>query len=334
MKQTFIFRSALRSTIMQYLELNFALGHRYKNTITALKSLDRFLHGLPRVSQDLNAELFHSWCQSQSKLTPRVRRYRMLSIRRFCLYRRRTVPDCFVPDLFLFPRPGQTVTPYIFSESEVTRLIRAADSLQRRSYSPLRPEVIRLAVILLYTTGLRVGELLRLVIDDFDAREGTLLVRASKFHKSRILPLPQDVVRELKHHLQVRRQHDLPVFPATPIIWHRRHGGKAYTAWGLQCSLWILLDSCNIRTRSGRRPRVHDFRHSCAVTALIRWYRSGADVRTKLPFLAAYLGHVSIISTYRYLHFVEPLRSLASSRFSDSYGGLVTPLSVRKESRA
>jgi hypothetical protein len=57
-------------------------------------------------------------------------------------------------------------------------------------------------------------------------------------------------------------------------------------------------------------------------------------VRTKLPFLAAYLGHVSIISTYRYLHFVEPLRSLASSRFSDSYGGLVTPLSVRKESRA
>ena len=334
MKQTFIFRSALRSTITQYLDLNFALGHRYKNTITALKSLDRFLHGLPCVSQDLNAEVFHSWCQNQSELTPRVRRYRMLIIRKFCLYRRRTVPACFVPDPILFPIPGQTVTPYIFSESEVTRLMRAAESLQRRSYSPLRPEVVRLAVVLLYTTGLRIGELLRLVIGDFDPREGTLLVRASKFHKSRVLPLPHDVMHELKHHLQVRRQHNLPMLSATPLIWNRRHGGKAYTAWGLQCSLWALLDACNIRTRSGRRPRVHDFRHSCAVNALIRWYRSGADVRTKLPFLAAYLGHVSIISTYRYLHFVEPLRALASSRFSDFYGGLVVPLSVREGGRA
>jgi integrase/recombinase XerD len=334
LKPTFVFKSALRSTITRYLELNFALGRRYKNTITALKSLDRFLSGFPRASQSLTAEVFDFWCQSQSALTPRVRRYRMVIVRKFCLYRRRTVPDCFVPDPTLFPTPGQTVTPYIFSEAEVARLMRAASSLQRSPYSPLRPEVVRLAVVLLYTTGLRIGELLRLVVGDIDPREGTLLVRASKFHKSRILPLPQDVTRELEHHLQVRRQHYFPVGSATPLIWNRWRGGKAYSAWGLQCSLWALLDACNIRTQSGRRPRVHDFRHSFAVNVLIRWYRSGADVRTKLPFLTAYLGHVSIISTYRYLHFVEPLRALASSRFSDSYGGLVVPLSVRERSRA
>ena len=254
MKRTFVFNSVLRSTITRYLELNFALGRRYKSTITALKSLDRFLSGLPRVSQDLTAEVFHSWCQSQSELTPRVRRYRMLIVRKFCLYRRRTVPDCFVPDPILFPVPGQTITPHIFSEAEVARLMRAAASLRRRTYSPLRPEVVRLALVLLYTTGLRIGELLRLVVGDFDPREGTLLVRESKFHKSRILPLPQDVIRELKHHLQVRRQHNLPILLATPLIWNRRQGGKAYTAWGLQCSLWALLDACNIRTQSGRRP--------------------------------------------------------------------------------
>jgi integrase/recombinase XerD len=334
LKPTFVSKSALRSTITRYLELNFALGRRYKNTITALKSLDRFLSGFPRASQNLTAEVFDSWCQSQSALTPRVRRYRMVIVRKFCLYRRRTVPDCFVPDSTLFPTPGQTVTPYIFSEAEIARLMRAASSLQRSPYSPLRPEVVRLAVVLLYTTGLRIGELLQLVVGDIDSREGTLLVRASKFHKSRILPLPQDVTRELEHHLQVRRQHNFPVGSATPLIWNRWQGGKAYSAWGLQCSLWALLDACNIRTQSGRRPRVHDFRHSFAVNVLIRWYRSGADVRTKLPFLTAYLGHVSIISTYRYLHFVEPLRALASSRFRDSYGGLVVPLSVREGSGA
>jgi hypothetical protein len=62
---------------------------------------------------------------------------------------------------------------------------------------------------------------------------------------------------------------------------------------------------------------------------LIRWYRAGLDVQAKLPLLATWLGHVSIFSTYYYLHFVEDLRSLANSRFTESYGGLVAPFEER-----
>lgn len=329
----YAFRSKLGPAISRYLELNLALGKRYKHETTTLKSLDRFLRRLPHAAQDLTAETFYSWCRQQSSLTSRVRRNRMFMIQRFCRYRRRTVPGCFVPDSVLFPSPGQTITPYIFSETEAVRLMRAASGLSRPSYSPLRPEVIRLAIVLLYTTGLRVGELLRLEVGDFDPRERTLLVRNSKFHKSRLLPLREDVAHELEAYLLLRRKKDLPTTSTTPFIWNLRRGGRAYSAWGLQCSLWVTFDACNIRTRSGRRPRVHDFRHSCAVNALIRWYRSDADVSTKLPFLAAFLGHVSIISSYRYLHFVEPLRALASKRFNESYGGLVVPLSGREAGR-
>jgi len=334
LKLTFTFESKLGATIRRYLELNFALGKRYKHELTTLKSLDRFLKQFPRASQDITAETFHAWCQEQSKLTSRVRRYRMWMIQRFCRYRRRTVPDCFVPDSILFPPLSQTVTPYIFSEAEVAQLMSAASRLQRSTQSPLRPEVVRLAIVLLYTTGLRFGELLRLVVGDFDAREGTLLIRKSKFHKSRIVPLHQDVIREIEHYLSLRRKRNFSVSSDTPFIWNQSRGGRPYSAWGLQCSLWAAMDACNIRTRSRRRPRVHDFRHSCAVNALIRWYRSDADVRTRLPFLAAFLGHTSIISTYRYLHFVEPLRTLASNRFNSSYGALVVPLSGREGSRA
>jgi integrase len=194
--------------------------------------------------------------------------------------------------------------------------------------------VVRLAVVLLYTTGLRAGELLRLVIGDFDSREGTLLIRTSKFNKSRIVPLRPDVIRELQCYFRVRRQRNFPVLSETPLIWNPQHGGKSYSLWGLQTCIWVLLDACKIRTRSGRRPRILDFRHSCAVNALIRWYRAGADVKTKLPFLAAYLGHVCITSTYRYLHFVEPLRNLASSRFSDAYGELIVPLTPSTRRRS
>lgn len=319
-------------TIARYLELNLSLGKRYENEILTLKCLDRFLSRLPRSSQELTAETFLAWCQSQSELTPRVRLYRMRIIRKFCFYCRRTTPDCFIPDPTLFPRPGQTVTPYIFSELEIAQLLRAASSLERRYCAPLRPEVIHLAIVLLYAIGLRMGELLRLVVSDFDPREGTLLVRNSKFHKSRILPMHRSVHRELRQYLRVRRQHKLLTSSTTPLIgcYYRSREERAYSQWGLLCNLRAVMDACNIRMPSGLQPRAHDFRHSFAVNSLIRWYRSGADVSTKLPYLAAYLGHVGITCTYHYLHFVEPLRTLASARFNEAYGTLVVPLAQRQ----
>ena len=84
---------------------------------------------------------------------------------------------------------------------------------------------------------------------------------------------------------------------------------------------------------TGGRPHVHDVRHSFAVNALLRWYRQGIDVQTKLPLLATYMGHVSIVSTAYYLAFVEPLRAAASARFARHYGALVgapTPAPERR----
>ena len=85
-----------------------------------------------------------------------------------------------------------------------------------------------------------------------------------------------------------------------------------------------LFRRAGIRTATGHLPRTHDFRHAFAVNALLRWYRAGLDVQAKLPFLAAYMGHVSIVSTAHYLQFIDPLAAAASSRFADHCGDLVT----------
>jgi len=84
-----------------------------------------------------------------------------------------------------------------------------------------------------------------------------------------------------------------------------------------------LLRAAGVRTAAGEVPRTHDFRHTFAVHALLRWYRAGADMHAKLPFLSAFMGHVSIESTQYYLHFVEPLAEAASKRFADHCGALV-----------
>lgn len=284
-----------------------------------MQSLDRFL--AESKAGDLTAETFAQWCQRQQHLSSGVLRNRMRIVRNFCLYRQRAQTDCFVPDLRLFPTPHQPVQPYIFTDADVARLLQTATTLKPAPRSPLRPEVFRLAVVLLYTTGLRRSELVRLSVGDYDPQARTLRVCESKFHKSRVLPLSLDTTREINAYLQARRRHKRSMSPTDPLVWNGY--GQSYTGSGIWQGIRKLLHLAEIRTLQGRLPRTHDLRHAFAVNALLRWYRMGVDVHAKLPLLATYMGHVSIASTEYYLPFIEPLAAAASARFNTCYGALV-----------
>jgi len=188
-------QSALRPIIVRYLDLQRALGKGFHTEQWILESLERWLS--ESGSEDLNRENFTAWCKSQQHLASGVRRQRMRVVRNFCLYRHRSEPTCFVPDLHAFPANHQPLPPYIFTETQIARLLRAADRLEPNALSPIRAQVYRLAIVLLNTTGLRRGELLRLRIGDYDPRQQTLFVRLSKFHKSRYLPLSADTAQEI-----------------------------------------------------------------------------------------------------------------------------------------
>ena len=125
-------------------------------------------------------------------------RRRMQVVRNFCLYRRRDLPAAFVPDERLFPSEHQVIRPHLFTEAEVLRLLDLVKALPSALTSPLRRENLHLAIVILYTTGLRLGELVRLTLRDYDSRSQTLLIRDSKFHKSRLVPLSMDGVREIE----------------------------------------------------------------------------------------------------------------------------------------
>jgi integrase len=330
-RATVIFSSPLAPVLTQYVALKKALGLRF-NAIGTLKSLDRFLD--INKYPDLNAAAFQVWCQGREHVTSGTRRKQMQTVYAFCLYRRRTERRCFVPDPALFPKPNQKFRPYIFSEEEVSKLLRAASRLKRESRSPLRPEILRLAIVLLFTTGIRHGELLRLTLRDYDPRNATLLIRESKFHKSRLLSLNGDIAEEIECYLRAAAQRKYPLSSDMALIGNVKRGGRAYSGWGLQASVNTLLRTCSIVTAEQRLPRIHDFRHSHAVNALLRWYREGAEVEAKLPLLATYMGHVSVVSTHYYLQWIEPIRTHASARFARQYGDLVVPVHTHNQKKA
>lgn len=326
------FNSALASIFANYLALKRSLGRRYDAEQRVLQSFDSFLTKQGS-DAELTAKTFARWSETLQHLSPTVRRSRMRIIRNLCLYRRRTAPSCFVPDLMLFPANGQHLKPHIFNDGEVVRLIDASRSLHVATYCPLRRAVFRLAIVLLYTSGLRRGELARLTLGDVDHGEQVLIIRATKFHKSRHVPLSPSVFAEVRRYLKTRRTYFAPVAEEPLLIWNVDAPGLGYTGTGLYRVIRSLLRAVGIRKPDGRLPRTHDFRHSMAVNALLRWYRAGADVHSKLPLLATYMGHVSIVSTQHYLHFIDELASSASTRFGDRCGGVVTGHNETKAAR-
>jgi integrase/recombinase XerD len=314
----------LTPIIRNYLSLKRALGREFASEERVLRSLNQFL--ITTKATDLTSTHFQLWCKTLSHLKPGVRRMRMRIVRNFCIYRSRKEPKCFVPDTHLFPALHQPIRPHIFTESQIERLLSAADLLRPHVWSPLRPSLIRLAIVLLYTAGLRRGELVRLTLSDYSKKEQILHVRESKFHKSRYVPLSADAFAEIETYLDKRRKLRLTMDPDSSLLWNIFCEGRTYSGGGLFNAIHRLLIATNIRKEDGSVPRVHDFRFTFAVHALVRWYRAGVDIQNKLPMLAAYMGHVSIISTEYYLPFVPELKLEASNLFCNRYGSLILPL--------
>ena len=320
-----VFTSVLGPTITEYVALKRALGRRYDGEQRVFAALDAFL---ATTGSDLTPDTFTRWCRTQEHLTSTVRRHRMRLVRHLALYRRRREPSCYVPDAVLFPVRHQPAQPYIFTHAEIARLLQQANALKSSRDCPLRSQLFSLAITLLYTAGLRRGELLRLTLGDYDQRQGTLRIRESKFHKSRLVPLSADAIEQLDRYIEARKQRRLPAAPQTALVWNKRGGGRAYSATGFYSTLRRLFQAAAIRKPDGRLPRIHDLRHGFAVHALQRWYSAGEDVQAKLPLLSIYMGHVSITSTQYYLKWTEPLANAASERFAKHCAHLVQPLQI------
>jgi len=313
--------SRLACSITRFLAHKRTLGHRCRQEAWLLQVLLRHMEQC--ACRDLDARCFECWLTSLQDRHPNTRRKWYQIVRHFCLYRRRGDPGCFLPSADGAAKRQPYVTPVIVESGQIARMLVLASKLPRTSASPLRGPALRLAIVLLYTCGLRLGELLRLSMGDVEERGNVLRIRESKFHKSRLVPLSLSATRELQTYLRQRRR-AFAVQPSTPLLCNR-HGGRfhPYSHPGFQGAINRLFDAAGVRDERGRRPRVHDLRHSFAVQALLRWYRHGADVQTSLPKLALYMGHVSIESSAYYLHWVPALQSLASKRFEQRFGKLV-----------
>lgn len=308
------FRGPLAPRFREFEVLMRSTGGKHTTLLLNLRRLDRFLAAMHPSVTTLTKDVLIGWFASFELLRPASqRRYRTATFQVCKFLRRREPGTAGIRDFEPTRRPS-SFKPYVFSHQEVLHLLSAARELPQRPSDRMRPWSVELVLVLLYTAGLRIGEVVRLQIRDYDADAGTLVVRETKFAKTRLVPLSLSARRVVDCYLLRRRGLGLSCAPQSPL--RCCPGERPPSLGAVQASLVRLMRQCGIKPpKGGGGPRVHDMRHTFAIERVRQWYSEGRDVQALLPRLATYLGHRSLESTQHYLSVTPAILQEASARF-------------------
>lgn len=301
--------SELGPQLQDYLAIRRAMGFKMERHAKLLGQFVDFLTA--REAATFTIEHALAWAGAPHAADPRWWAARLSVVRGFAVYLHALDPVHQVPPRGLMPASSRrTVVPYLYTDQEITALIHAAGELS----GPLRAATYQTLIRLLAVTGMRVGEAIGLDRAGLDEEFGLLTLHGTKFGKSRQLPLHPSTVTGLRDYLDLRDR--LQPEPRTSALLVSTRGCRLHynRVWEI---FHRLVREAELTPRSpGCTPRIHDLRHSFAVTCLLDWYRDGADVKAMLPRLSTYLGHTDPKHTYWYLSAAPELLALTADRLA------------------
>ena len=296
----------MRERAEEYLAMRRALGHRLDGQGRLL--LD-FAGQMDRAGQTrLTTRDALEWaCSTSGGLV--TRRQRLSVIRCFARHLAALDPACEVPPPGLLKATARRPAPYLYSPQEIAALITAAGTLS----PPMRAATCQALISLLAATGLRISEALTLARGDVNLDAGVLQV-TGKYGKIRLVPLHTTMTSTLARYAACRDRYCPRPQAGTFFL---ATTGRALHPNIARATYWQILDLAGIHAPPGRpRPRLHDLRHSFAVTTYLRWYHAGADVNAMAAVLSDYLGHRCPSDTYWYLTAAPELLALAAQRLA------------------
>ena len=300
--------NTMRESLRDYLEMRRALGYKLRTPGASLVTFVGFMDEAQH--EYITVDVAKSWAELPTSVHPAQWERRLSYVRGFARYCVAMDPRTEVPPQGVFPSAYTRPTPFLFTDEHIRRLLHAGTQLQ--GGSSFVGVSICCLLGLLSVTGLRISEALGLTLDDVDLAAGTLLVRSSKFGKSRIVPLHESTIKVLTGYHRHRKR----------LLARRRVAHWFINIRGARMEYDHALDtfqklSQQIGLPSGlgkRRPHLHDLRHYFAIATLLRWYRDGQDIERRLPVLSAFLGHVEVRNTYWYLSACPDLLGAAKDR--------------------
>jgi integrase len=301
----------LRDALEEYLTVRRALGF-------ILSHPSRLLHKFVASMEEEGVSFITTEFALRWAMRPRWQPAQWASylsmVRRFACYVSAFDDRTEIPPCGLLPYRARRKEPYLYTDEEIARLMRAAKELP--SPLGLRGATYATLLGLLAVTGMRVSEPVGLDRDDVDLGRGILTIRRTKFGKSRLVPLHTSTMEALRRYVDLRDR----LLPRVRSFFVNERGSRL-TVNGVERTFVRLSWQTGLRrTGESHGPRLHDFRHRFAVETLLRWYRQDVDVEQHLPELSTYLGHTHVADTYWYITAVPELLRLATRRCEQKGG--------------
>ncbi|MCL7489591.1 MAG: site-specific integrase [Desulfobulbaceae bacterium] len=309
------FQSQLSEAITGFLSYKRALGRSYETEEYALRLFDRYLaeHSITELD-GVTPELLDAFLASRRRASPRSYNHLLGVLRRLFNW---LLNQGHLNQSPLCDRPrretGQRV-PFLFDKELARKLLEVASTLPDNPYALLRGPTYHMIFALLYGLGLRVGEVSRLCRKDVDLQRNLLIIRQTKFSKSRLVPFGPCMAESLRQYIKCREK-KIGGFEANdPFFSFRKCPINRHT---ISRTLHSILRLIGVEVQEGVAPPCpHSLRHSFAVGTLLRWYREQKDPAQYLLHLSTFMGHVSPDSTSVYLTITGDMLTEASKRFA------------------
>lgn len=300
--------STLRTAATEYLAMRRALGFKLSTQGSHLMSFIAYCEN--NDIDHVTADAAITWAtETVTASTDGVYQARRLdTVRIFARHMRAIDEATEVPPVDVLPHRYRRVPPFLYSPGQIAALMAAAGMLA----PPLRAATWETMIGFLAVTGMRKSEACRITRDDVDLVEATVLIRNSKFGKSRQIYLHPTTVAALRGYADIRDR--LCPTPAADTFFINTRG-RSISPTNTSATFTALRDDAGITAPPGRRaPRLHDLRHVFTITTMLDWYRSGVDVQARLPLLSTWMGHIDPKSTYWYQESVPELLAYAAAR--------------------
>ena len=264
----------LRDAVESYIKYKQSLGVYYRSQAFILRAYCRAMGNI-KVTMVKPAAVL-SFIAGDGPVTGRwIETHRILAgFYRYAIGRGLVTVTPLPTDI---PTPPPQLTPYIYTVDELKRLIKTTDTSQT-PLSPLLALTMHTLLLLLYGTGMRIGEALSLTLQDVDLENCVLTVRDTKFFKTRLVPIGPRLTAVLRNYLSHRCQLPLPVGDGSAFLATRTGIRMDYRR--VNKLFGRLRRRAEIRRECTARyqPRIHDIRHTAAVYRVIAWYRTGMRV--------------------------------------------------------
>lgn len=318
------FNSVFGPFFLGYLELREASGYETKAYGYMFSQFDRFLEDKGVKDALITKQLIEDWRISRTYDAPYTLSHKYSAWANIGRYMQELGIKCYIAKNPSKVRCRENFVPYVFTEREMSDLFAKSTEISTCEYRRVSGYQSFPAILsTLYSTGIRVGECLRLNYDDVNFPNRTILIKDTKNRTERIVPISPSLFDVLSVYESKRRE----------VVIHSRVSSNKFflkndgTAISHSCvNMWFrrLLALCHIPMRgNGFGPRLHDLRHTFAVHSLKKMVNDGMNMYSAFSILSAVMGHKNISSTEYYIRLTAAsypkIVKLTSAQMSDVY---------------